>query len=65
MLCIVVILAALMLSSGAAHAESGVVDYAAVERFIRPSVHGVRHRGVQALRCAGTLDTRADARREW
>ena len=34
------------------------------EQRTAPSVRGIRHRGVQALRSAGTLDTRGDARRE-
>ena len=64
MLCIVVILAASTLSSGAAHAEQEVAGYTSAERVIRPSVRGVRYRSVQTLRCAGTVDTRGDACRK-
>jgi hypothetical protein len=57
--CIVVILAASILSSRAAHAEQELL---AIRRPIRPSVRDIRYRSVQALRCAGTPDTRGHAR---
>ena len=38
--------------------RAGVVGYTTAERFIRPSLRGIRYRSVQTLRSAGTLDTR-------
>jgi hypothetical protein len=44
--------------------RAGAVGNTAAERFIRPSLLGLRYRSVQALQCAGTLDTRCNASRK-
>ena len=44
--------------------RAGVVDCAPAKRFDRPSLRDIRHRGVEALRSAGTLFTRRHARRK-
>jgi hypothetical protein len=44
--------------------QAGLVDYAPAKRFDRPSLRDIRHRGVEALQSAATLDTRRHARRK-
>jgi hypothetical protein len=44
--------------------RAGVVGYTAAERFIRPSLRGLRYRSVQTFRRTRTLDTCGDACRK-